>query len=148
MKIIVAIDGSPGSKKAVHSGVTLAKQTKSSLVLLQVVDLSAFIAPGVIPSAVTTRHYVMETQDLLKQAATDSVEKAAAFCRTKGVRFSKVVRMGSPADEIVREAKRQKAGLIIIASQGRSAIKAAVLGSVALGVIHRSERIPVLVVKK
>jgi nucleotide-binding universal stress UspA family protein len=148
VKMLVAIDGSASSKKAMHYGIILAKQTGSSLVLLQVIDPSAFIAPGVVLPAVTSAHYVMEAQDFFEKAAADTIEKAAAFCRKKGVRVTKVVRLGKPAEEIVREAKRKKAGLIIVASQGRSAIKAAVLGSVALGVIHRSDRIPVLVVKK
>jgi nucleotide-binding universal stress UspA family protein len=48
----------------------------------------------------------------------------------------------------VREAKRSKADLIVMGSHGRSALTAAVLGSVAYGVIHRDIKTPVLVVKR
>ncbi len=57
-------------------------------------------------------------------------------------------RTGRPAEEIVKEARKRKADLIVLGSQGRSAVKAAVLGSVAYGVIHKSSNIPVLVIRK
>jgi nucleotide-binding universal stress UspA family protein len=49
--------------------------------------------------------------------------------------------------EIVKEAKRSKADIIVMGSHGRSALSAAVLGSVSYGVIHNDKRIHVLVVR-
>jgi universal stress protein A len=51
-------------------------------------------------------------------------------------------------EEIVKEARREKADLIVLGSHGRSALKAAVLGSVAFGVIHKDAKIPILVVRR
>jgi nucleotide-binding universal stress UspA family protein len=51
-------------------------------------------------------------------------------------------------EEIINEAVKSKVDLIVMGSQGRSALKAAFLGSVTFGVIHKDTKIPVLVVRK
>ena len=55
--------------------------------------------------------------------------------------------MGHPVEEIVKAAKRSKANLIVMGSQGRSALSATVLGSVSYGVIHNDKSIPILIVR-
>ena len=55
--------------------------------------------------------------------------------------------MGHPVEEIVKEAKRVKANLIVMGSHGRSALSATVLGSVSYGVIHHDTSIPILIVR-
>jgi nucleotide-binding universal stress UspA family protein len=56
--------------------------------------------------------------------------------------------LGHPVEEIIKEAEKSKMDLIVIGSHGKSAIKAAVLGSVTFGVIHKETKIPVLVVRR
>jgi universal stress protein A len=51
-------------------------------------------------------------------------------------------------EEIVKKARQEKADLIVLGSHGRSALRAAVLGSVAYGVIHKHAKIPILVVRR
>jgi len=51
-------------------------------------------------------------------------------------------------EEIVNEATKSKADLIVIGSHGKSALKAAVLGSVTYGVMHKDAKIPVLIVRR
>jgi nucleotide-binding universal stress UspA family protein len=51
-------------------------------------------------------------------------------------------------EEILKEARKSRADLIVIGSHGRSAIKSAVLGSVTFGVIHKDTKFPVLVIRK
>ena len=55
---------------------------------------------------------------------------------------------GHPVEDIVKEASRAKANLIIMGSHGKSALAAAVLGSVTYGVIHKETKIPVLIVRR
>ncbi|MFD5383299.1 universal stress protein, partial [Bacillus velezensis] len=54
---------------------------------------------------------------------------------------------GHPSRTICNVAQSEKVDLIVLGSHGRGAIDRALLGSVAHGVLHRSQ-IPVLIVKK
>jgi nucleotide-binding universal stress UspA family protein len=59
-----------------------------------------------------------------------------------------VIRTGHPVEEIIKEAEKSKVDLIVMGSHGTSALKAAVLGSITFGVIHKDTKFPVLVVRK
>ena len=69
------------------------------------------------------------------------------LCDKSGVASKISIKMGHPVEEIVKEAKRSKANLIIMGSRGRSALSATVLGSISYGVIHNDKSIPVLIVR-
>jgi nucleotide-binding universal stress UspA family protein len=146
-KILVATDGSRMAGKAVAYAADLAKQTGAKVALLGVVDRAMLMAPTLSPAA-TPLKVRMATEDVLRQGIEAYLASAAAASKRRGVAARTIVRTGNPAEEIVREARRAKADLIVMGSQGRSALKAAVLGSVAYGVIHRDTNIPVLVVRK
>jgi len=146
--ILIATDGSKLAGSAVTFAAAMAKQLKASVTIVGVVDLTSLIAPDLAPPAVAKAKVVMETQDLLKQVIGEHVERAARECRKKGLRTVTAVRTGRTVEEIVKEARKSKADLIVLGSHGRSALKAVVLGSVAYGVIHRNTRIPVLAVQQ
>ena len=84
----------------------------------------------------------------LQEAAKKHAGAVKRMCDKDGVQSKTVLTTGHPVDDIVREAKKSKADLIVMGSHGRSALAAAVLGSVAYGVIHRDIGTPVLVVKR
>ncbi|MCX6225324.1 MAG: universal stress protein, partial [Bacteroidia bacterium] len=69
------------------------------------------------------------------------------LCDKNGVASTLSIKMGHPVDEIIKEAKKSKADLIVMGSHGRSALSATVLGSVSYGVIHNDKRIHVLVAR-
>ncbi|MEF9427589.1 MAG: universal stress protein, partial [Candidatus Mariimomonas ferrooxydans] len=64
------------------------------------------------------------------------------------IKSKTIIKSGHPVDEIVKEAEKLKADLIVMGSHGKSAVKAMVLGSVTYGVIHKDTKIPVLLVRK
>jgi nucleotide-binding universal stress UspA family protein len=145
--ILVATDGSGVATRAVQYATELSKKLGASITVLGVVDQSYLIIPGVTP-AMTSARFIMEAKDILKQATMDNVEAAAGKIRKLGVKVTTAVRTGRPAEEIVKEAHKRKADLIVLGSHGRSAVRAAVLGSVAYGVMHKNSSIPVLVIRK
>ena len=145
-RILVATDGSPISRKAVNYAADLAKQVGASLMLLGVVDSGYLFAPGV-PPQVSPGNIQESTEDVLRQATEAYLDESVTDCRKKELAVARVVRVGHPVEEIVKEAEAGQADLIVVGSQGRSALGAAVLGSVAYGVLHKDARIPVLVVR-
>jgi nucleotide-binding universal stress UspA family protein len=146
-KILVATDGSEVATKSIQYAVDLAKQTGATLILLSVVDRGFIIAQS-IPDMATPTHFIEPIEDYLRQAAEAYLENAEKLCREKRVESEKVIRSGHPVEEIVEEAEKLKVDLIVMGSHGKSALKAALLGSVTFGVIHKDTKIPVLVVRR
>jgi universal stress protein A len=146
-KILVPTDGSKTAQKAARYGVDLAKQLKASVFVLSVIDQRSFIGQTV-PAAETAKHVIEPIEDYLREAAEGYAGEIRKLCDKNGVQSKTVIATGHPVEEIVKEARKSKADLIVMGSHGRSALAAAVLGSVAYGVMHKDTKIPVLVVKK
>jgi nucleotide-binding universal stress UspA family protein len=146
-KILVPTDGSKAAQKAARFTVDLAKQLKASVIVLSVIDNRSLISQTVLASE-TAMNVIEPIEDYLRAAAEGYVGKIKKLCEKNGVQSKIVITTGHPVEEIVKEAKKSKADLIVMGSHGRSALAAAVLGSVAYGVIHNDTKIPALVVKR
>lgn len=146
-KILVPTDGSAAARKSIEYAIELAKQTGATITLISVIDKSLFVTKSV-PAVATPTHLIEPVEDYLRQAAEAYNEEAERLCMKNGVQSKKVIRSGHPAEEIIKEAKKSKVDLIVMGSRGRTATKAAFLGSVTYGVINKDIKIPVLVVRK
>jgi len=146
-KILVPIDGSKVSQKAATYAVGLAKQTGASLTLLSVIDKRFLVEQAVSASASPT-HVREAVEDYLKQSAQAATDRIARLCERNHVHFKAAIRTGHPVEEILHEATKSKVDLIVMGSHGKSALKAAVLGSVTYGVMHKDAKIPVLIVRR
>ncbi|MEJ2695505.1 MAG: universal stress protein [Candidatus Sulfobium sp.] len=146
-KILVATDGSKTAVNAVKYAADLARQTGAGVVLLSVIDKNSVIAQS-IPAFSTPTHITESVEDYMRRAAEAYLSAAEKLCRKKGVEAGSIIRSGHPVEEIVKEAGKSKADLIVIGSQGKSALESAVLGSTTYGVIHSGTKTPVLVTKK
>jgi nucleotide-binding universal stress UspA family protein len=145
-KILVAIDGSEVALRALEYAADLAKQTGATITLLSIIE-KGFV-PVSIPDVIAPTHLIEPVEDYLKQMAEAYVEQGEKLCKEKGVPTKRVTRSGHPVEEIIKEAEKSGVDLIVIGSHGKSALKAAVLGSVTFGVIHKDTKIPVLVVRR
>ncbi len=125
--------------------VDLAKQLKASVIALTVIDKRSFTGQTV-PAGKTSRHVIEPIEDYLREAAEGYTGEIRKLCNKNGVLSKTVITAGHPVEDIVKEASRAKANLIIMGSHGKSALAAAVLGSVTYGVIHKDTKIPVLIV--
>jgi len=63
-----------------------------------------------------------------------------------GVRATTILLGGTAADEIVAHAESCDADVIVIGSRGHGLVASALLGSVALGVLHAAKQ-PVLLLR-
>jgi nucleotide-binding universal stress UspA family protein len=146
-KILVPIDGSKVSQKAAKYAVELAKQTGASLWLLSVID-NRFVVSQAVSASASPTHLKESIEDYLKQSVQASTDAILKLCERNRIQSKAVIRTGHPVEEIVNEATKTKADLIVMGSHGKSALKAAVLGSVTYGVMHKDMKIPVLIVRR
>lgn len=146
-KILVPVDGSKVSLKAAKFAVELAKQTEASLTLLSVND-KRFFVEQIVPASVSPTHVTESVEDYLKQVAQFATDAVIKLCEREDVQYKVVIREGHPVEEIVNEATKAKVDLIVMGSHGKSALKAAVLGSVTYGIMHKNTKIPVLIVRR
>jgi len=146
-KILVPTDGSKTAQKAASYAVDLAKQLHAAIIVLSVIDKRSLISQTV-PAGATLLHVAESMEDYLREAAEAYDGQIKKLCEKKGVRSKTVITTGHPVEDIVKEAEKSKADLIVMGSHGESALEAAVLGSVAYGVIHKDTKIPILVVKR
>ena len=145
-KLLVATDGSDTAWKAVKYAVGFAKQISASITLLSVIDKSAFIVQS-IPVDMAS-NLIAPIDDYLQQAVEGYTQKAEKLCKKNGIKVKIVIRTGHPVEEIIKEAKRSKASIIVLGSHGKGMLESAVLGSITHGVIHNSTKHPVLVIRK
>jgi nucleotide-binding universal stress UspA family protein len=136
MKILVPVDGSAYSLKAVETACDLAKaQAPSSVILTAAAMEIPELEEGV---------YIAEK---MKAQAEAALAKAKAVAQGNGISAEVVLTTGpSPAEEIVKLAKEQKADLIVIGSRGLAGKTRSFLGSTASQVVTYSP-CSVLVVK-
>jgi nucleotide-binding universal stress UspA family protein len=136
MKILVPVDGSAYSLKAVETACDLAKaKTPSSVVLTAVAIQIPELEEGI---------YIAEK---MKAQSEIALAKARDVAQAQGVTPEVILVTGaSPADEIVQVAKDQQADLIVIGSRGLAGKTRSFLGSTASQVVTYSP-CSVLVVK-
>lgn len=143
-RILVSIDGSETSNRALKEAVTLAKEQHASLRLVHVVDLTLVYTDLAAP-------YVLDYQKTLQAAGEKILADGAAIARQAGVSFDThavvLDRAGQHiADAVEDEAKRWQADLIIIGTHGRRGVRRMLLGSVAEGVARVASK-PVLLIR-
>jgi nucleotide-binding universal stress UspA family protein len=139
-RILVPIDFSACSKKALRYAVPLAKEHRAALTLLHVV-----------PPAYGGGEYAGVDFARLEAALQESGEKDLAKLAVDEVRGAvptdTLVRVGQPAREVVELARSLPADLIVISTHGRTGLRHVFLGSVAEHVVRHAP-CPVLVLRE
>ena len=138
--ILVPIDFSDCSKKALQYALPFAKEHQAALTLLYVV-----------PPAYGAAEYGAIDYAQLEASMREGGEKELAKLVVDEVRgevaADTLVRVGSPAREILETARSLPADLIVISTHGRTGLKHVFLGSVAEHVVQRAP-CPVFVVRE
>jgi nucleotide-binding universal stress UspA family protein len=135
MKVLVAIDGSVHSARAIETVATLAPKLGAEVVVLHCHERELVGRAGLID---------FETP----QEISELTAKAVGRLREAGVQVDarvEVVHFGQVARSIVDVADEIGADLIAMGTRGESDLEAMLVGGIAHKVIHLSKR-PVLVV--
>lgn len=139
-KVLVPIDFSESSLKALKYAVALASQFGASICLVHVVEPASFLnAVRNMPLTVSDGEVANKLHHKLVMLARKAIDPLTPVHR--------LVCIGKPFDEIVRTAKTFNADLIILATRGRTGLKRALLGSTAERVVQHAH-CPVLVVRR
>ena len=139
-RILVPIDFSDCSKKALQYALPLAKEHQAAITLLYVV-----------PAAYSAEEYTgigyAQLQASLKEGGEKELAKLAVDEVRGEIATDSLVRVGSPAREIVETARELPADLVVISTHGRTGLRHVFLGSIAEHVVQRAP-CPVLVVRE
>ena len=140
-KIMVAVDGSAVSDKAVAEAVWLtgcqSGKFKNILYALfvktdRVQDYDELIASGLVARSEE------ETRERWQQITDEVFLVLRKLATEKGIEFETLVREGNPAETIVHEAAELDIDLLVIGSTGKGAVKRAFLGSVSAEVVQQA----------
>jgi len=109
-RILVALDGSSGSEKALEAAVKLAQQDGGRLTAVTVLERTGnpkldHLREDVVAQA---RHRLEEL-----------LEAAANFARSRGVRLVPILREGHPADAIITCVEEEKADILVLGANSR-----------------------------
>jgi len=147
--ILVPLDGSEYSKRALDEAIEISKRLDSEIKLLTVVT-APVSSPKIALSGVVRGKGATKAIDAYVRKALGEangfMQECAAYCQNKGVKASYKVTSESPAKAILDYAKRSNSDLIVMGSQGLRGIKKIkVLGSVSRQILENAS-CPVVIV--
>jgi nucleotide-binding universal stress UspA family protein len=129
-RILLATDGSPSSRKAV---AFLARQFQNKPESGPIEMLLVHVMPFL-------------RYPEIKEAGQRLLDHEAAQLERAGYRVMTYARLGRPADEIMKVARREKPDLIVTGAKGMGAVARFLLGSVSTKIVQQSRQ-SVLVVR-
>ena len=141
-KILIPVDGSPASLRAVDFAIEmLAQNPGTSLVLLHVHNIAALDLAGVSEAMATNWLY-----EAASQASAQALKDATAKSEGASVAFKVLARTGHTAETIAQVAREEDVEHIVMGTRGLGGIQGLLLGSVATQVIHLAE-VPITLIK-
>jgi len=143
MKILVPVDGSPASIRAVRLAIDHVKAmpAEASLVLVNVQNFSGLSLPEgaeIMPSA-----WIQQEE---QRAADEALKDAVTTCREAGISYVTRTERSGVAPTIDRVARDEHVQHIFMGTRGLGGVRGLLLGSVATQLLHLVD-VPVTLVK-
>ena len=148
-RVVLGLDGSTNSRRAARFLARLRPPHRAQVVCVRVVEpVRVPATPPLVPRAMRGQivgHVRAMEEQLLSQARRQVREVTGELARA-GWRARGIVRTGVPLPELLAEARRFRADVIVVGARGAGQVKHLLLGSVAEGLVKRGP-FEVLVVK-
>lgn len=144
-KIIVPVDGSQSSWRALEEAMVVGKKFESELVVMTVTQPYNNAALLAVP----LDHNVLDkTNATLQEVGTGVLNAAEDKTKEAAYPFKTSFRLevGHPSERILEVCKSQEADAIVLGSRGLSGIAEFFLGSVS-SKIAQYAKVPVLIIK-
>jgi len=140
-KILVALDGSDGSKRALSAAAQHARLTNSGLVLAYVIDWSPYSFHT--PQELEERHKRRESE--IERANDSVLNPEIAALEAEGISVETVVHHGKIAETLLELGDQHGISQIYIGRRGESRMHTMIFGSVSAALVQTSS-VPVTVV--
>lgn len=150
MKLMVAIDGSRGSRAALRFAARTAKGCRTTEIV--VVNVGAlrrqllFAHPEAPVGLVLWPELEKRERALADRVLGDATREARRLGVKARCKFVQPRRLGPVAEAIAHEADKEKVDLIVVGTEGNGAVGGWALGSVSARLLHIARR-PVAVVR-
>jgi nucleotide-binding universal stress UspA family protein len=129
--ILVAMDGSEASQRALSQAVDLAKLCNAKLHTIYVVETGLF-------SSLPMEGTVEIMYSVLEKEGDEVMESAKKYATEKSISVITHMKQGHAGSEILALAEEEKSDLIIVGSHGKSNTDRLLIGSVSTFVVTHS----------
>ena len=135
-KILVPVDGSEHSKRALKEAIKLAKMTGGAITLLNVNPRGSSMASS----------HRQPKCEMVQNKEKDVLVEGQKIAETEGILVETLLLEGQIVQQIVKTAKEGHYDLIVVGARGLSKLEEIMLGSVSHGVTETAT-CPVIVTR-
>ena len=143
-KILIGLDGSESSLRAVDYAVSIAEKYNTDLTLFTIIGTSLKQTTSTFITAPTYSTEELDSEKIANENIHEMIK--SKYKQIKSINSIIIERSTSIERTIIEYAEAEKVDLIIVGSNGKTGIKKLLLGSVASAVVTHSH-CPVLVIK-
>ena len=130
-KILVPVDGSDNSYKALEASLVLSEKLGSNISVVNVME-------QVPITHIESEKLLNELLEAYKKENQEILSKCSDIARQKGITIKTVLLQGNPAPAILDYSKKENFDLVIMGSRGMGKFKELILGSVSSKIVHHS----------
>jgi nucleotide-binding universal stress UspA family protein len=135
-KILVPIDGSEHSKRALKEAIKVAKMTGGAITLL-----------NVCPSCSSVGSSAKKLEcEKMRNSGKSVLEEGQKFVESEGIMAETMLLEGDIVDRIVKTAQESHFDLVVVGARGLTQLEQIMLGSVSHGVLENAQ-CPVIVTR-
>ncbi|HKE14588.1 MAG TPA: universal stress protein [Kofleriaceae bacterium] len=139
-RILVGVDFSPESEKAVMHAAQLARQKGARLILAHVVALPADVVEDSSYDPIFRAQVASAELGVMHRSqAGDLLQEIASRCEALGVQSESLLVDDNASDGLARIAEDMAADLLVVGTHGRTGLKRFLLGSVAERAVRLAE---------
>lgn len=136
-KLLVALSLAKDSKDKFNFTAKLALKLDADIIAVNIINSRDVEAVGKIMSM----GYEIDGEHFIENVKKERKELMETIIRESGFpmdRVQMIIKVGNPADEILKLIEQEKVGMVIMGPRGRTDIEHLIVGSVAEKVFRRS----------
>ena len=138
-KILVPVDGSDISYKALNAALFLSEKLGSNITAIHIME-------NVPITHIESQKLLNQLLESYKKESQDILSKCSEIAIQKGITINTILLQGNPATAILDFSEKEKHDIVIMGSHGMGKFKELILGSVSSKILHHSS-CPVMLIK-